>query len=72
MLLALLQEARSARQAAIVHRGGSGRQATARPLDVEFHRVPPPPTPYCPTPEVTPPTLHGLSGLLSILSIFHL
>ncbi|EIE27333.1 hypothetical protein COCSUDRAFT_55347 [Coccomyxa subellipsoidea C-169] len=52
VLLALLQEARSARQAAIVHRGGSGRQATARPLDVEFHRVPPPPTPYCPTPEV--------------------
>ncbi|KAK9907456.1 hypothetical protein WJX75_004030 [Coccomyxa subellipsoidea] len=52
MLLALLQEARGARRAAMLRRGGSGRAPTARPLDVTFHRAPQPPTPYCPTPEV--------------------
>lgn len=52
VLRALLYEAQLVRRAAVKRRQGSGRTATARPFDVTFHPIAPPPTPYYRTPQV--------------------
>jgi hypothetical protein len=68
LLRALLQEVRMARRGAVPRRVGSGRAAIARPFDVTFPAAAPPPTPYCPTPQVLPLVAHAHGHMLSTLA----
>lgn len=54
----ILQQAKEVRWAALPRHAGSGRAPTARRLHVTYNPVPPPPTPFVPTPAV--------SGILTV------
>ena len=51
-LAEILQQAREVRRAALPRHTGSGRTLTARRLHVTYNPVPPPLTPFIPTPVV--------------------
>jgi len=49
----VLQEAKQARWAGLERHAGSGRAPTARRLQMSYNPVPPPLTPFVPTPVVS-------------------